>query len=100
VTTYPAQIVFVESDRGHRWVGRLLRPDLALDTQTGRPVAQGASLPFFRVVENPQTRSLYLRGVPLKNTRCAVYEDRPSVCRGFKPGGAGCLATRRLYDAQ
>jgi len=55
VTTYPAQIVFVESDRGHRWVGRLLRPDLALDTQTGRPVAQGASLPFFRVVENPQT---------------------------------------------
>ena len=43
---------------------------------------------------------VYLRGVPLKNTRCAVYEDRPSVCRGFKPGGAGCLATRRLYDAQ
>ena len=55
MTTYPAQIVFVESDRGHRWVGRLLRPDLALDTQTGRPVALGASRPLYLVVEDPQT---------------------------------------------
>lgn len=55
MTTYPAQIVFVESDSGHRWVGRLLRPDLALDVQTGRPVAQGASRPFFLVEENPET---------------------------------------------
>jgi hypothetical protein len=53
--TYPAQIVFVESDRGHRWVGRLLRPDLAVDAQTGHPVAHAAPRPLFLVVEDPET---------------------------------------------
>lgn len=55
MTTYPAQIVFVESDSGHRWVGRLLNPGAAVDSRTGRPVAQTASRPLYLVVEDPKT---------------------------------------------
>ena len=27
--------------------------------------------------------------------RCSIYEDRPNVCRAYKPGGADCLDTVR-----
>lgn len=27
--------------------------------------------------------------------RCAIYDDRPNVCRVFEPGGHDCLATVR-----
>lgn len=75
---YPAQIAFVESDRGHRWVGRLLRPDLAVDLQTGRPVAQAASRPLARVEEDPETGRcvLTLQGGAAGGRR---YRSFPSV---------------------
>jgi Fe-S-cluster containining protein len=43
---------------------------------------------------------VYLRGVPLKSTRCFVYDDRPSVCREFKPGSEGCRSVRGFFDVK
>jgi Fe-S-cluster containining protein len=40
---------------------------------------------------------VFLRGIPLKSTKCHVYEDRPSACRDFKPGSAGCFAVRQFF---
>lgn len=35
-----------------------------------------------------------LKGTPGKRVRCGIYEDRPTVCRRFKPGSASCLGAR------
>jgi Fe-S-cluster containining protein len=32
-----------------------------------------------------------------KQVSCAVYADRPSPCREFSPGGAGCRQVRRFF---
>lgn len=29
----------------------------------------------------------------LKNGKCAIYEERPQVCRDYEPGSRACLST-------
>jgi hypothetical protein len=53
MNSYPAQIVFTESDRGHRWIGRLLRPSAAVDVQRGCRPVHGS--PFFLIEQNVAT---------------------------------------------
>jgi len=36
----------------------------------------------------------FLRGTPGKRCSCSIYEERPSVCAQFKPGGEGCRSAR------
>lgn len=36
-----------------------------------------------------------LEGSVGTSVRCAIYEQRPSLCREFSPGGWGCLEARR-----
>ena len=43
------------------------------------------------------TRCVALRGTVFKQVKCDVYERRPTVCRRFRPGSAGCR--RALRDA-
>lgn len=55
VVTYPAQIVFTESERVEEprsWRGRLLRPSACIDVETGHRVLW---IPVFDIVENAQT---------------------------------------------
>lgn len=35
-------------------------------------------------------RCVALRGTPLQDASCAIYAQRPFVCRDFKRGCAGC----------
>jgi hypothetical protein len=38
-----------------------------------------------------------LRGSLMKNVRCHIYENRPSICRSaVKPGDKNCLELRRI----
>ncbi len=37
-----------------------------------------------------QNRCVALRGTVFKQVKCDVYEHRPTVCRRFRPGSAGC----------
>ncbi len=46
--TIGAQIVFVESDAGHRWTGRLLNARACIDSAHGKPVT---GRPRFDIVE-------------------------------------------------
>jgi len=40
-----------------------------------------------------------LRGTPLKNVRCAIYQQRPSTCReAVKPGDRACKWFRREIE--
>jgi Fe-S-cluster containining protein len=36
-----------------------------------------------------------LRGTPGRRTSCGIYEQRPTVCRKFKPGSDACLEARQ-----
>lgn len=40
-------------------------------------------------------RCIALRGVIGEHVRCAIYEDRPRVCREFEPGNEMCLWCRK-----
>ena len=35
-----------------------------------------------------------LRGTVGRRASCAIYEDRPALCRAFKRGSRGCLEAR------
>lgn len=39
-------------------------------------------------------RCLALEGAH-SDCRCAIYEDRPEICRAMEPGSEACLAARR-----
>ena len=69
--TYPAQIVFTESDRGHRWVGRLVNRS-AIDSQTGKVASPDA---MFLICENEETGRcvVTMRGGHRSGTRYANY---------------------------
>ena len=42
-------------------------------------------------------RCAALRGVVGVNVACAVYADRPEVCRACEPGDGECLLARRRF---
>lgn len=50
---FPAQIVFIESDRGRSWSGRLLRPSACIDKATNARVTW---TPFFNIKEGKDGR--------------------------------------------
>lgn len=82
--TYPAQIVFVESDRGHRWTGRLLRQSACIDTtRNGRPVTW---TPHFDIDEDPDTGrcTVTMNGGSTVHSR--RYAHYPSVTAAQKAG--------------
>lgn len=68
MTSYPAQIVFVEDDRGGRWRGRLLNRSMAVDTQkSNRPVTW---TPSFDIKEGQDGRFyVTMQGGPDKGSR-------------------------------
>jgi hypothetical protein len=74
--TYPAQIVFVESDRGHCWTGRLLRPASCVDAaRHGRPVTW---TPYVDIHEDALTGRCTVAmngGSTLHSQRYASYPD-------------------------
>jgi hypothetical protein len=77
--TYPAQIVFQEVDSvtaPRRWLGRLLLPSVAVDTQTGRRIA---CTPRFDIEENEGTLrcTATMQGGPGKGGR--RYRSFPDV---------------------
>lgn len=37
-----------------------------------------------------------LDGVVCQSVSCRVYDVRPSVCREFEPGSAGCIESRKV----
>jgi len=42
-----------------------------------------------------------LQGQVGKKVRCSIYENRPTVCRRYRPGSPDCLASRRsLKDSR
>ena len=60
-----------------------LSPDL-VDDERGRMRSRG-------------DRCAALRGVVGVNVACAVYADRPEVCRACEPGDGECLLARRRF---
>lgn len=75
VKSYPAEIVFVESDRGHRWVGRLLNKAAAVDTQRSNRSVHGS--PLFLVEENVETGrcTVTMQGSYKAGRRYASYKN-------------------------
>lgn len=41
--------------------------------------------------QTPEGHCVAFKGEPGHSCRCTVYEDRPKVCREFKPGCVLCL---------
>ncbi len=74
LNTYPAQIVFVESDRGGSWKGRLLRPSSCVDTQNyNRPVR---GTPRFDIEEGQDSRFyVTMQGGPKGSRRYVTYDS-------------------------
>ncbi len=70
-TSYPAQIVFLEDNRGGKWKGRLLNPKSAIDTQTGGPV-QGR--PFFNIEEAGSGFDVVMQGGSRHGRRYAWHK--------------------------
>lgn len=69
--------------------GRVAQPELAnrqLSVRSG-PLRDGS-----------YEACVFLRGAPLKSTRCSIYKDRPSACRDFEPGSAMCRVTRKFFE--
>lgn len=38
--------------------------------------------------------------IALRGNRCAIYAQRPLICRAFEPGGDGCMEARRRMAVQ
>ena len=36
----------------------------------------------------------FLRGTPGRRVSCRIYEDRPTICRKFRPGSRACKDAR------
>ncbi len=47
--------------------------------------------------DGPAPRCVALEGTVGVATRCGIYEDRPSVCRGVEPGTPWCDAARERH---
>jgi hypothetical protein len=70
--TYPAQIVFIEDDRGGAWYGRLFNLPACLDTGNhGRPVT---GTPRFDIIEREDGRyQATMQGGPKGSRRHRTY---------------------------
>ena len=81
--TRPAQIVFRQDDRfraddpdGGHWIGRLLNPDVALDSQASmRPVLRGWSAPIYEITSHTgKNFHVKMRGRDRSGTRYAWFD--------------------------
>jgi Fe-S-cluster containining protein len=43
-------------------------------------------------------RCVFLRGTPGKRCACTIYDERPTICATFKPGGVGCRQMREKLE--
>ena len=78
----PAQIVFVEADRGSKWTGRLLRPSACVDVESGKPVTW---TPRFDIEERANGSVwVTMQGGPSASGRRYAYH--PSVTAAQKAG--------------
>jgi hypothetical protein len=80
--SYPAQLVFIESDRGHSWTGKLLTIRGVIDRETGKPIKKQ---PIFLIEENPKTGRcmVMMQGASSGGRR---YAHHPSVSEAQRAG--------------
>lgn len=72
MNTYPAQIVFTESDRGGAWKGRLLRPSACIDTQNHNRLIR--RVPIFDIKEGQDGRyHVTMQGGPKGSRRYVIH---------------------------
>jgi hypothetical protein len=58
-------------------------------------VHDAAGVPHLRLAADG--RCLALRGALGRDTRCAIYRERPSPCRRVQPGDASCRRYRHEH---
>lgn len=80
-------VAWVSGDEAERL--RQLGRHLVRRENLGRALGEADGL-----ATDDRGRCLSLRGAVGIRVRCAVYDDRPEVCRRFQPGGVGCEGYR------
>lgn len=50
-----------------------------------------------RMMRAPEGRCISLQGEIGASVRCSCYSRRPSNCREFEPGSAGCVQARQHF---
>lgn len=64
----------------------LRQPQLPMSHERAEHFAMSAGLPFRPLEQNERGVWLWECTALLPNGRCSIYEDRPELCRAYKPG--------------